>query len=78
MALALPVSFLGGRPAASVPGPSTVGAGSRVYVVQPGDTLWSIATRLVGPAGDPRPVVAQLQAENHGATIVPGAVLRLP
>ncbi len=48
------------------------------YVVQPGDTLWSIATRLVGPAGDPRPVVAEIRAANRGVAVVPGATLRLP
>jgi hypothetical protein len=32
-----------------------------VYVVQPGDTLWSIAQRL-DPEGDPRPIVAKLRA----------------
>lgn len=31
-----------------------------VYVVQPGDTLWSIAER-VAPAADPRQVVADLR-----------------
>jgi LysM domain len=31
-----------------------------VYVVQPGDTLWSIAERLE-PNADPRPVVAKLR-----------------
>lgn len=36
-----------------------------VYVVQPGDSLWSIAERLT-PGGDPRPVVRELR-ERHGA-----------
>jgi hypothetical protein len=31
-----------------------------VYVVQPGDNLWSIAQRLA-PGGDPRPVVRNLR-----------------
>jgi hypothetical protein len=35
-----------------------------VYVVQPGDTLWSIAER-VADGGDPRPVVDELR-ERHG------------
>jgi nucleoid-associated protein YgaU len=35
-----------------------------VYVVQPGDTLWSIARRLASD-GDLRPVVAELRAR-HG------------
>ena len=35
-----------------------------VYVVQPGDTYWSIAERLA-PAKDPRPIVDELQ-RRHG------------
>jgi hypothetical protein len=35
-----------------------------VYVVQPGDNLWSIAERLA-PGDDPRPVVRELR-ERHG------------
>ena len=34
------------------------------YVVQPGDTLWSIARR-VAPGQDPRPVVDGLIEANH-------------
>ena len=45
--------------------------------VQPGDTLWSIATRLA-PQRDPRAEVADLQQLNHlgGGPLVPGQVLR--
>jgi hypothetical protein len=35
-----------------------------VYVVEPGDTLWTIARRLA-PDDDPRPVVDQLRSA-HG------------
>ena len=52
------------RPLAVLPG-SVKAPGGYVYVVRPGDTLWSIATRL-DPSGDPRPLVAQLEAEVHG------------
>jgi hypothetical protein len=45
--------------------------------VQPGDTFWSIATKLA-PQRDPRAEVADLQRLNHlsGAGLVPGQVLR--
>ena len=34
------------------------------YTVRPGDTLWAIAVRL-DPGGDPRHLMAQLEATNH-------------
>jgi LysM repeat protein len=48
------------------------------YTVQPGDTLWSIATAHF--AGDPREGVWELERRNRlaSATIVPGQVLVLP
>jgi len=55
------------------------GAGrAQVYVVQPGDTLWSIASARY--AGDPREGIWKLQRRNDlaGATIVPGQRLVLP
>jgi LysM repeat protein len=50
----------------------------QVYVVQPGDTLWSIASARY--AGDPREGVWKLQDRNHlaGTTISPGQRLTLP
>lgn len=55
------------------------GAGpKRVYVVRPGDTLWSVAQRTY--AGDPRQGVWELEQRNHltAATIVPGEKLVVP
>jgi LysM repeat protein len=55
------------------------GAGRRqVYVVQPGDTLWAIASARY--AGDPREGVWKLERSNHlaGTTISPGQRLTLP
>ena len=55
------------------------GAGpKRIYVVRPGDTLWSIAAHSY--AGDPRQGIWQLQQTNHlaSATITPGEKLVLP
>lgn len=61
-------------------GATSAGAptGSSV-VVQPGETLWSIATR-VAPNTDPRGEVDALIAANHlkGAAISAGQVLVLP
>lgn len=48
---------------------SAVGDG--VYVVQPGDTLWSVAERLA-PSGDPRPLVAELRSRHGGVDLQPG------
>lgn len=59
-----------------LPGSVLVG-GHADYVVRPGDTLWSIATR-VEPGADPRPLVDELQAELHGKVLQPGDTLVLP
>jgi LysM repeat protein len=51
---------------------------AQAYVVQPGDTLWSIAAGRY--AGDTREGVWKLQRRNHlvGTTIAPGQKLVLP
>lgn len=51
---------------------------ARLYVVQPGDTLWSIASARY--AGDPREGIWKLQRRNDlaGTTITPGERLVLP
>lgn len=48
------------------------------YVVQPYDTLWSIAVKHY--SGDPRNGVWKLERTNHlaGTTVVPGERLVLP
>jgi nucleoid-associated protein YgaU len=56
------------------------GAPVHRYVVRHGDTLWEIARRIVGPEGDPRPVIESIERANGlgGALIVSGQVLLLP
>lgn len=53
--------------------------GETRVVVQPGDTLWSIASSVAGD-GDVRVVVAQLREVNglQGSDLRPGEVLQLP
>jgi nucleoid-associated protein YgaU len=48
-----------------------------VYVVQPGDTLWSIAQRI-NPQGDPRALMTPLSEQVGGDGIRPGERLLLP
>jgi hypothetical protein len=51
-------------------------AAHQVYVVQPGDTLWSIA-RSLHPHGDIRSVVDRLEARTGGAVLQPGQSVSL-
>lgn len=72
------VMALGAPAAAHAFGGADPSASERRYVVQPGDTLWQVATQLA-PQEDPREVLAHLIEVNglEGATIVPGQVLRV-
>ena len=51
--------------------------GGYLYVARPGDTLWSIASQIQ-PGGDPRPLVAELEQQLHGAELAVGDRLTLP
>jgi nucleoid-associated protein YgaU len=62
---------LGGSPLAA---PERRPAVTR-HVVQPRDSLWSIAERLE-PGRDPRPVVDALTAARGDGPLVPGEVIR--
>jgi hypothetical protein len=77
--LALPVSALGGSApdsaATALAGAADAGSGV-VYVVQPGDTLGSIAARV--DPGDPGHMAIVLARETGSATVVPGEHLTLP
>jgi nucleoid-associated protein YgaU len=54
-------------------------AGVQSVVVQPGDTLWSIAADAAG-AGDVRAAVDRIQELNglQGTVLIPGQVIELP
>lgn len=66
-----------GRQADATPTAEAEAAEAVLVVVQPGDTLWTIAQSLVDDA-DPRPLVAELTDLAGGATIQPGQLLRVP
>jgi nucleoid-associated protein YgaU len=55
-------------------------AGDRSVVVEPGDTVWSIAGEVAGADQDVRTVVDAIEELNdlEGAALVPGQVLELP
>lgn len=71
--LALPTSALGGRPVT----PTAHAGGGVAYVVQPGDTLWSIATRFEH-GGDTRALVRELVARTGSAVVTPGERIVVP
>lgn len=60
----------------SASGGSASGAAPATVTVRPGDTLWSIASRIA-PGTDPRAEVDALQRINHlaGVDLAPGQVL---
>ena len=64
-------------PAERVPVGRPLREAPEVYVVQPGDTLWSIAD-AVAPDVDRRDVVAQLSDAAGGSDLVPGQRIELP
>ena len=43
-------------------------------IVQPGDSLWTVAERLA-PESDPRPVVDALSSARHGVELTPGETI---
>lgn len=67
----------GGPPTAAGSAGAGILSAGQVYVVQPGDSLWSIV-EASRPSGDPRPEVDRLAAQLHGRPLQPGQVLQLP
>ncbi|HVC15413.1 MAG TPA: LysM domain-containing protein [Acidimicrobiales bacterium] len=72
--LALPLSTTAGS--SPTPGDRNMVAGT-VYVVRPGDTLWSIARHVDG-RGDPRQLAQALARQTGSAVVVPGEHLVIP
>lgn len=64
-------------PAAAGSAPAMQPIAAHVVVVQPGDTLWSIAV-ATGRGGDLRPLVDRLDAEVHGRPLQVGERLLVP
>ena len=67
----------GSTPAASERHPahfSAVTTTAKSTVVQPGDSLWTVAERLA-PDSDPRPVVDALSSARHGTELTPGETI---
>jgi glucan phosphoethanolaminetransferase (alkaline phosphatase superfamily) len=55
--------------------PAAAHTSARSTVVRPGDSLWSVASRLA-PGSDPRPVVDALAEARHGTVLVVGETIR--
>ena len=70
------LGVVGGGPLAAPEAPAGRGGAAAVYVVQPGDTYWSIARHLQA-SGDVRVLVDRLSAGHAGAPLQPGERLVL-
>jgi nucleoid-associated protein YgaU len=69
---------IGGGPLATTGAPGGLQpAAARTWVVQPGDTLWSIA-EAVDPKGDVRPLVDRMAAELGSTSLYPGERVAVP
>jgi len=66
-----------GRQAEASSDPVTVAAEATVIVVQPGDTLWTIA-RTMQPEGDHRALVSTLSELTEGDVLQPGQRIVVP
>ena len=72
-------AFLSGPVAQAVGLHGAPEANATTYVVRPGDTLWSIATRF-RPGADPRLVVDRIARANDldAGALVPGQQVTIP
>ena len=74
----IPASAAGSGPSsASQPAVLAAGVADRFYIVEAGDSLWSIA-RALAPFRDVRAYVDELDALNGGTSLQPGQRLVLP
>jgi hypothetical protein len=74
LGLALTVVRAGAALGGSSPGIAGRRPHVQTVVVQPGDTLWSLASRLA-PGSDPRAVVDALVQARGSSTVVPGETI---
>ena len=70
------LGVVGGGPLAAPETPAARGGTAAVYVVQPGDSYWTIARHLQ-PSGDVRALVVRLSAGHCGAPLQAGERLVL-
>jgi len=75
--LALPISALGGRPLPRRPAAVAAGMRPSTFVVEPGDTLWSIAGRYAHGT-EQRALVGALAAELGSEVVRPGERIPVP
>jgi hypothetical protein len=69
---------IGGSPLATAGAPGgSEAVSTRIWIVRPGDTLWSIA-EAVDPHGDVRPLVDRLAKELRGTILHTGESVALP
>ena len=69
---------IGGGPLVTTGAPGgLLPATSRVWIVRPGDSLWSIA-QAVDPRGDVRPLVDRLAGELKTTSLYPGETVAIP
>jgi hypothetical protein len=69
---------IGGGPLATTGAPGGLQpAAGRVWIVRPGDTLWSIA-EAADPGSDVRPLVDRLAATLGSTELYPGEAVALP
>jgi len=70
-------ALVGALGVSTIPGPASTSRAPTTIAVAPGDTFWSIASRIQ-PQGDPRPLVDRLVAAHGGGVLQAGERLWVP